>query len=210
MPEPRPAVRSRPRTSAVATGTSLLALGLALAGCGQDSPRTLLPAIATAAPDHQRVTCDLATPDAVVSFALVLPDSFVPATAADGVGAENADCTWLDPASQPAPDPAGPSVVQVSWVGDTEDLQDLYAAERPYVSEDGDDAISDLRLDQDVAVYGDTVGDRLRWACFCDGAPDVTYVAQAAGVRVRWGAPQTLRERTETDLATALAGAGTA
>lgn len=189
-----------------------LLLLLALTACGEGGVGELRPPSSAAPPVGSAVvTCELDTGDASISFAFALAQDYSPDPAPGGTR-----CGWRRPAppraenppGNPVGDPTVDSVVVVEWIGETESLSDVRDFNEPYVSEDGDDALSDLRLSEDVAVFGETIGDRLRWDCFCDGVPNVTYLAQADGVRLTWSGSSVLQDQIEDEVRTALASAG--
>lgn len=184
--------------------TTLLMIAAALlplSACGDDAGATTLSPAAGEIPEGtRRVSCDLETDAGRVTFSFVLPDVY------DEVDS----CRWSAPAPPRRDAPTLETTVTLGVVRDGETLRQVHDTERPFVSEDGDDAISDLDLAEDVPVFGDTVGDRLRWDCFCDGLPTVTYLNQAAGVRLTWNGSPVLQDQIEDQLRAALASAGTA
>ncbi len=187
-----------------ASAAAVIVLASCLGACGDDASRDLGEA-STAPPTDGTgiVSCTLATDQDPITFSFALAGDYAPDTLEYGEG-----CLWRRPAPPRTSAPTTDSVVGVEWVGDTESLSDVYDTELPYVDIGGDEEISDLRLAEDVTVFGETVGDRLRWDCFCDGLPTVTYLSQAAGVRLRWDASIELQDQVEDELRVALASAG--
>lgn len=59
----------------------------------------------------------------------------------------------------------------------------------PYVSPDGDDAVSDISYRSDAPGFGDAAGEELRWYSFSDGSPVRVVSLLAAGVRLSWSVP---------------------
>jgi len=180
-------------------------------------PTTLQPASASGPAGTTRVTCDLATDDGPVRFALDLPDGFRQgATRHDA--RDSTDCVWNRPVR--IRDASGPSytavvLVAVGYVRDDDErqtLSDVYDDESVNAVEgdtpQGDDSILHLDLTEDVPVLGATVGDRLSYWCYCDGQNTIARYAQAAGVRVQWSSVRELEHETDEQLAAALSGAG--
>ena len=206
-----PVPRRRPRPSLLMV-TLLLIVAPVLAACTESGPRELGAPSGSEPPSGSRaVTCELTADNGPLTFSFVLEDAYAPAPEATGSG-----CAWARPApprveepqGNPTGDPAVESVVVAEWIGAAESLREVRDRQQPYVSEDGDDALSDLRLSEDVPVFGETVGDRLRWDCFCDGVPQATYLSQAAGVRLTWNGSAILQDQIEDEVRTALASAG--
>lgn len=143
----------------------LLAIALLGGGCRDDRPST------APAPDgYTTTTCH---PRGGTTVTLALPA---------GADTTHDACSWSVPR---AGTHGRPVSVTVTWVGEGDDAS--LRAERDDQSEflgvEGDDEVTGLRFDEGVAVFG-TTGDRLRYQCYCDGLPQLDYLAQADGVRL--------------------------
>ena len=190
-----------------------ITLSLVITACSADGPGDLGPP-STTPPEagSSVVTCELETDDGPLTFSFVLQDTYTPDPDSAGSG-----CAWARPAP-PRSDlevaPGADSSVALAWIGDDGSLQDVYDFNEPFlvdgVEDDGDDEeeISERRLSEDVVVFGETIGDRLRWDCSCAGVPSVTYLSQAAGVRLLWYGAAELQDQIEDEVRTALASAG--
>jgi hypothetical protein len=206
------------------------ALAAVIVGCGDEGdnahrlaegPKELQSAAATPAPGTHRVTCRLESDHGRVRLALDLPRGFVtgqpePYDLGDG-------CSWHRPVQVPDDgnfdgDPTTPDtyesnvLVSVSHVREGKSVQDTYDEQKPDAVDgdnpEGDDSILHLTLTKDVKVFGDTVGDRLSYLCFCDGQNQILRDAQADGILLTWSADQPLQKQTDRQLEAVLASAG--
>jgi hypothetical protein len=198
-------------------------LAAVLVGCGSTGPSKLQEA-ATPAPGTHRVTCRVDSDHGRVLFATDLPRGFVSGPPDfDDTHEKKDGCTWHQPVRVPDDsnfdgDPTTEDtyrsdvVVTVGSVHQGGSLQDVYDDEEPDAVEgdspEGDDSILHLRLSKDVEVFGDTVGDRLSYLCFCDGQNLIHRYAQADGIRLSWSADQPLEQASDRQLEAVLASAG--
>lgn len=192
-------------------------------GCGSTVPAAIQEAATAPATGTHRVTCDVDSEHGRVRFAIDLPRGFVsgPADSEEKQGG----CAWHRPVQVPDDsdfdgDPTTEDshqsavVVTVGSVHQGGSLQDVYDDQEPNAVDgdqaEGDDSILHLELRKDVRVFGDTVGDRLSYLCFCDGQNLISRYAQADGIRLSWSADQPIQQATDRQLEAVLASAGKA
>lgn len=206
----------------------LVVVGLVLAsgvvGCG--GPEAAGPAASPAAaarlapadeqtpPGTRRVTCAVGSAHGPVTLALALPRGYRP------VERPPADCAWTARvvARTDSPDPTDRvswvyPVVTVTGVGPASSLRQERDDRERYVADRGepagDDAISDLVLEEGVSTLGTVRGDALSYRCACDGQ-DTTYRAvQADEVRLVWSSYAAQGARAVRQFDRAVASAGT-
>jgi hypothetical protein len=199
-------------------------LAAVVAGCGSAGPTTLQKSASPPATGTHRVTCNVDSDHGRVLFAIDLPRGFVsgPPDFDDTYGKLDG-CAWHHPVRIPDDsnfdgDPTTADtyqsnvVVTVGSVRKGGSLQDVYDDQEPSAVDgdkaEGDDSILHLELRKDVKVFGDTVGDRLSYLCFCDGQNLISRYAQADGIRLTWSADQPIQRATDRQLEDVLGSAG--
>ncbi len=178
-------------------------------------------AAATPAPGAHRVTCRIRSDHGRVRLALDLPRGFVAGLPEEYE--QDARCSWHHPVRVPDDsnfdgDPATQDtyesdvVVTVTPVRKDNSVQSVYDEQKPDAVEgnspEGDDSILHLTLDKDVKVFGETVGDRLSYLCFCDGQNLIHRYAQGDGILLQWSADQPLQKQTDHQLEAMLSSVG--
>jgi hypothetical protein len=207
------------------------ALAAVVVGCGSTGPTSTAPkslgptvlqrTTSPPAAGTHRVTCKVDSDHGRVDLALDLPRGFVRGLPAE-YGKDH-HCSWHHPVRVPDDsnfdgDPstadtfASNVVITVRSVHEDGSLEDVYDDLKPDAVDgddpEGDDSILHLERSEDVKAFGDTVGDRLSFLCFCDGQNLISRYAQADGILLEWKSEEPLQKETDRQLEAVLASVG--